>query len=92
MDKRYYLIKALLKEGGQYRFTDIFDIIPKTIVVSDLHMNYHTFTRKVLDPERFTLKEIVKMAEMFAIGSQSLCEWIIVDIEEKQKTRLVLKY
>jgi hypothetical protein len=83
MDKRYGVIKALFREGDRYRFKDIFDIVPKTIVAKDLGMNYHAFTRKVGDPERFTLKEIIKMADMFAIGPQNLCDRIFIDIEEK---------
>jgi hypothetical protein len=87
LDKRYGVIKALFREGDQYRFKDVFDIIPKTIVARDLGMNYHTFTRKVEDPERFTLKVIIKMADMFAVGSQNLCDRIFIDIEEKYRTR-----
>jgi len=82
MDKRYGLIKALFREGDEYRFKDIFDIVPKPIVAKDLGMNYHTFTRKVEDPERFTLREIIKMAEMFAIGPRDLCDRIFIEIEE----------
>jgi hypothetical protein len=87
IDKRYGIIRALLKEGERYRFKDVFDVIPKTIVAKDLGMNYHTFTRKVEDPERFTLKEIIKMAGMFAVGSKNLCDRIFIDIQEKKERR-----
>jgi hypothetical protein len=86
-DKRYGLVRSLFREGETYTFIDVFDIIPKTVIAKDLGMNYHTFTRKAEDPERFTLQEIMRMAEMFGMGAQGLCERVFMAMELKVREK-----
>jgi hypothetical protein len=78
-DNRYRLIKAIAQPGTDYVFLDAFNIVPQTTVARDLGMNYHTFVRKVENPEHFLLKEIIKMAALFSISPLRLLEWIFAN-------------
>lgn len=88
-DKRYTAIRSMIETGKLSGFKEIFDIIPKTLVSNDLGMNYQTFTRKVNEPDLFTVRELGKIAALMGVKPfLPLVELIIKDLERPaRKTR-----
>ena len=82
-DKRYTAIRSMVETGILSGFKEIFDIIPKTLVSNDLGMNYQTFTRKVNEPDLFTLRELAKIAHLMAVKPMTLVELILKDLERR---------
>ena len=64
-DIRYTTVKNLIESGYIKSFGAIFPIIPKSVVAHDLGMNNARFTKLILEVDRFTLKDIFRMARFF---------------------------
>jgi hypothetical protein len=75
-DRRYKTIAKLITTGQIDSFREIFDILPKTVVKADMHMHHNTFSRRLLHPESFTLKEMVRFASLIGVGYMALIELI----------------
>ncbi|MET3875980.1 hypothetical protein [Chitinophaga sp. OAE865] len=66
-DKRYNAIKELIERGGITDFNKIFDIMPPSTMARHMGINYNNFTKRQADCGRFTVKEIMKMAELIGV-------------------------
>ena len=84
-DRRYNAIKSMVDDGSISTFKEIFEVIPKTLVSKDMGMNYQTFTRKVTDPELFTVREILFMANLFGVSSTDLFHRITAGLSPAKK-------
>jgi hypothetical protein len=54
---------------------EIFDHIPKSVVYSDLGMNYTRFVKLIDNPILFTLQELITLAGFFGVDPK-----VIVDL------------
>jgi hypothetical protein len=84
-DKRYGAVQSLIEAKIIQRFRDIFEYIPKTIVARDLKLNYRSFVSKINSPDRFTVKDITRMADLIEVAYVQLFEIIIADLPAKKK-------
>jgi hypothetical protein len=66
-DKRYNITKLLIQSGDVKSLSEVFDIIPPSVVARDFGTNYTRFTKLAANPELFRLKEIYTLAELFEV-------------------------
>jgi hypothetical protein len=82
-DKRYYALKSYIESEAIKSFTEIFDIVPKSVIVRDAGMNYTRLTSKIKNPDKFTVKDIVIISQLIGIDSRKLYDLIALAIEKK---------
>lgn len=85
-DKRYNAIKELIERGGITDFNKIFDIMPPSTMARHLGINYNNFTKRQADCGRFTVKEIMKMAELIGVGDLVVAK-LVIEASRKQGTQ-----
>ena|ERR1700754_1154696 len=57
-DERYELVRPMLAIGKIKSFSDIFKVVPKTIVAADLGTKVDRFNKLMKRIEKFTLEDI----------------------------------
>lgn len=87
VDTRYSTIKVLIESGHIKSFRQIFDFIPKTVVYKDLAVNFNRFSRAILDPSAFTIKELMALAEMFDIDAKKTIDMAYEQVMVTKKRR-----
>jgi hypothetical protein len=83
LDHRYKYVRSIWIAGDLKSFAEIFSIIPRSIVATDLHLNYDRFTKKVSKPEMLTYRDIRNLSRLTGIDFKSLSELVVGDIERK---------
>lgn len=83
-DDRYVAVQSMFESGKIQKFSDIFKVLPKTILARDMGQNYRTFVAKIASPDRFTVGEIRKIARLIDVTYAQMFESIITDIEQKR--------
>lgn len=76
-DKRYELVRTLFEVGYIKQFLDIFIIVPKSVLARDLGFNYTRFTKCMLHPTRFTVREVMWISHLTGIPALQLLKWIV---------------
>jgi len=84
-DKRYSAIKELIERGGINDFNKIFDIMPPSTMARHLGINYTNFTKRQADCGRFTVKEIIKIAELIGVDDLTIATLIINASKAQQR-------
>lgn len=84
-DRRYNALKSYIDSGAIKSFTEIFDIIPKSTFVTDSGINYVRLTNKINNPEKFTVKDIVKLSQLIGIDSRKLYDLVALAVEKPRK-------
>ena len=87
-DKRYSAIKELIERGGISDFNKIFDIMPPSTMARHLGINYTNFTKRQADCGRFTVKEIIKMAELIGVDDVVIAK-LVIDASKGQKSKKI---
>lgn len=90
-DTRYSTIKVLIESGHIKSFRQIFDFIPKTVVYRDLAVNFNRFSRAILDPSAFTIRELIALAEMFDVDAKKMIDMAYQQALTVKKSRQKLK-
>lgn len=86
-DRRYNALKSYIDSGAIKSFTEIFDIIPKTVIVKDSGINYVRLTNKITNPEKFTVKDIVLISQLIGIDSRKLYDLIALAVEKPSRKK-----
>lgn len=86
-DKRYSALKAYIESGGIKSFTELFDIVPKSIFVRDTGINYVRLTNKINNPEKFTVKDILVLSDLIGADSRKIYDLITKTVVKKPGTR-----
>jgi hypothetical protein len=73
-DKRYSTINKLFAAREINTFNEIFDIIPPSVVSSDIHLNYYSLQKRMKDHTLFNLSELLKMAKLIGCNVQVLID------------------
>ncbi|TDX02196.1 hypothetical protein [Dinghuibacter silviterrae] len=76
-DIRYGYVRSVWKAGDLNSFDEIFRIIPRSVVATDLHLNYERFSAKVLNPRKFSLQDIHKLALLIGMPFKDLIQLIL---------------
>lgn len=64
-DPRYERAKILLNAGNIKSFAELFDVIPMSIVAKDIGKHNMRFAAMIENRDRFTIKELRKLARLF---------------------------
>jgi hypothetical protein len=91
-DKRYEIIKKLVMAGVITRFSEVFDILPKTTWARDMQMHHYTFGNLIRNPAAFTLRQIYEIASLLEIDEWEAIKMIHIEnmngkkIKKKKKS------
>lgn len=75
-DRRYHALKTYIESGAIKNFSEIFDIVPKSTIVKDSGINFTRLTNKTNYPEKFTIKDLMIIAQLVGINSRKLYDLI----------------
>lgn len=73
-DKRYTIVKNQIQGGYVKTFSEIFDIIPKTVVGKDLKIHNVRFTNLITNVTRFELGDLYRIAALIDIDEKTILE------------------
>ncbi|HTJ14416.1 MAG TPA: hypothetical protein VL547_20400 [Dinghuibacter sp.] len=82
IDHRYKYVRSVWQAGDLNSFAEIFNIIPRSVVAADLHLNYERFTKKVLKPDTLAYRDVLNLAQLTGIDFRKLSELVIRDVEK----------
>lgn len=80
-DQRYKYVRSIWVAGDLTSFAEMFNVIPRSTVATDLGLNYDRFSKKVLNPQLLTYREIWRLSDLTGIDFRSLSELVVSDIE-----------
>jgi hypothetical protein len=80
----YTIVKAALENGNLESIRDIQKIVPITVLTQDMQLNYNTLSKRLLDPSRFTLLDINRLAGLIGVDSSELFKKIVKEIRGKK--------
>ena len=80
-DTRYKYVLSVWRAGDLTSLKDIFDMVPRSIVATDIGLNYGRFSQKVLKPELFTFRDLLRLAKYTEIEPKALAEIVLKDVE-----------
>ncbi|MBS1664226.1 MAG: hypothetical protein JST68_24490 [Bacteroidetes bacterium] len=88
-DKRYGTIKKLIEGGHLNAFREIFDTLPKSIVVEDLGTNGTKFNRMINDVMWIRMEEARRMAELLEVEGDVITDliWKQYNLDKKSKKK-----
>ena len=75
-DKRYGIVKKLVNTGHITTFSEVLEILPKTVISLDLKMHNLTFNKIIKDPERFRMGDISRLASLIEIDKREFIKLI----------------
>ena len=86
-DTRYLTIQDLILKGYITSLTEIFDkeLISRSRVARDLGLNPARFSRMLLTPEKFILKDLYAFAGLLDIDRIKVLQMVDSDYEANQK-------
>lgn len=82
-DRRYNALKTYIDSGEIKSFTEIFDIVPRSVFVRDSGINFVRLTNKINGPEKFTVKDILILGQLIGVDSKKLFALISAGLEKK---------
>ena len=78
-DSRYTLVKDQISLGRLKTLRDIFGIIPKTVVLTDMHIHNQRFNEILADVSLFQLLELYELAALIEVDGK-----IVLDLAHEQ--------
>jgi hypothetical protein len=85
-DKRFGIAAKLIRTNEIKTFSEIIDIVPKTVVAKELGINPERFNRLLATIDLFVVKDLVKLAEVLEVDTIAVLH--LVDNElPKRKAR-----
>lgn len=73
-DERYRAARGVIEQDDLQLLSQVFKVIPKTIVAKDLGLSASRLNDKLNQIEKFTLKEVFAMATLFEVDSIKIFE------------------
>lgn len=65
--KQYAIAKAAIEAGSLDSMRDLQRIVPITELCIDMKLNYNTLSKRLLDPSRFTVMDIKRLAKLTGV-------------------------
>jgi hypothetical protein len=66
-DPRPKLVRDQIALGDLQKFSDLFTIIPKTLVANAVGINHNRMSRLILQPEDIVFRDLKKMSQVFKL-------------------------
>ncbi len=86
-DKRYGVLKVMIETGNISSFPEIFTVVPRSVIASDLGINYNRFLEKLKNLQDFTFRDILTLASFLNIDNQILVNIILSDINKTKGSK-----
>ncbi|MEI6949861.1 hypothetical protein V9K67_21925 [Paraflavisolibacter sp. H34] len=88
-DERFLLAGQKIKAGQITRFSEIFKIVPKTVVAKALAKNVRTSLPLIKnDPYYFKVGELLELAGLMAVKGSKVLSLMEVDIQAAEASRV----
>ena len=81
-DTRYHAAKTYIESGSIKGYKEIFEIIPKSVIVRDSGINYVRLRNKITHPDKFSVKDIIVISRLIGIDSRRLYDLIAQAVEK----------
>jgi hypothetical protein len=86
-DSRYKLIRALFRDGQLHSFDQIFDYVPITVVVSDLHIKASTLNKFLANMTSIKIKHVFDIGRFCELTDEEVMRLAMNFIEKKEAER-----
>lgn len=86
-DKRYKTINHLITGGHIKTLIEIFDTLPKSVLAKDLGISLDRFTKMINDVERFSVRNLVRIANLIEVDELKIFTLIHNQIIENRKKK-----
>ena len=86
-DTRYHAAKTYIESGSIKGYKEIFDIIPKSVIVRDSGINYVRLRNKIAHPDKFSVKDIVVISRLLGVDSRKLYDLLAKEVEKPVKKK-----
>lgn len=86
-DKRYKTLKKLITHGLITTFSEILEVVPKTVLGNDLGMHHYTFEKLLKNHERIELKDIYKIASLITVDRLEIIKLIFNESRISKKPK-----
>lgn len=80
--KQYKLLKLAFETGKIRRMNDIQSIVPITVLAEDMELNYNTLCKRLLDPSKLTVTDIVHLSALTGMDPEVVFQHIADEIEK----------
>ena len=84
-DKRYDTVKKLLLKGQIDSFSEMADIVTPTKIRTDLGLSYKSIKARIANPENFTMKEVLLLAQLIGCHPRLVTDLIYKVLEHQKK-------
>jgi hypothetical protein len=85
-DPRYKAIKSLIVNKSLNGLTDVFTILPYSIVREDLKINYNTLKRRIDDGNLLKMEDIIALSKLIEVDPVEIFRLSLNDINRIPKT------
>lgn len=68
---------------------ELFDVVPKTTVATDLHINLKRLNKLIVDPMKFTFQDMVKLATLLEVDEPRIMSLVYNQYAERKSRRKV---
>lgn len=75
----------MISTGNITCLSEVFSIIPMTIVRQDMKINYSTLQRRVSRSDLLTVKDIYDLAKLFEVEPEAVFKLVMADMKHKIK-------
>jgi len=89
-DRRYETAKNLILGGYMKTINELFDVVPKTTVATDLHINLKRLNKLILHPMKYGFTDMVKLATLLDVDIPAVMNLVYNQYQtDKKRTRKV---
>jgi hypothetical protein len=85
MDPRFTSIKPLIKAGHIKVFSDIFRVIPVSLLARELKFNYNKMKKIIENPGKLTIEECYKIGEVIGVKGDKVVKLVEGQIKKGMK-------
>jgi hypothetical protein len=71
-DPRYKYVRSIWSAGDLNSFDEIFNLVPRSVVATDLGLNYVRFSKKIMKPELLTLWDMYRLSNVTELDPKVL--------------------
>jgi hypothetical protein len=87
---RYRMARTVIRSDPDFDIGDLVSMVPITVLTDGVDLNYSTLAKRLLDPSKFTLGDLMKFAKAFDMDPQ---EWFDILskklLKSKKETEMV---
>ncbi len=82
-DQRYKAIKSLIETKQIASLEEVFNIIPLSVVRTDMKVNYSTLRKRIHAGDTLTVRDFRLMSELFGVDPVEIFKLALTDVLSK---------